>query len=112
VRGTRGQATIETVAMLPLLVLVALALGQVLAARAAATLAAGAAEAGAAALLQDRDAADAARSALGDTPHAQATIRITGRRIHVRVRPRVVLPALAEALAATATADAGPASVR
>ena len=111
-RGTRGQATVETVAMLPLLVLVALTVGQFLAARATATLAAGAAEAGAAALLQDRDPAEVARAALGDTPRARATIRVTGRRVHVHVRPRVVLPALADALAASATADAGPATAR
>jgi hypothetical protein len=112
VRSTRGQATIETVAMLPLLVLVALTLGQFLAARAAATLAAGAATAGATALLQDRDAVQAARDALGDTPRAHTSVRVAGRRVHVRIRPRVVLPALADALTATATADAGPATVR
>src|SRR3954471_23202765 len=53
-RDSRGQATVETVAMLPLLVLVALTVGQVLAAHAAATLAAGAAEAGGVGLPQDR----------------------------------------------------------
>jgi hypothetical protein len=56
-----------------------------------------------------REAIEAARAALGDT---RATIRVTGRRVHVHVRPRVVLPALADALAASATADAGPATAR
>jgi hypothetical protein len=108
-RPARGQATIETVAMLPLLVLVALVVAQVLAARSAAALAAGAAEAGAVALLQDRDAAGAAREALGEGAAGRASVRVEGRRVRVRVRPRVVLPPLAGALAATATADAGPA---
>jgi hypothetical protein len=104
-----GQATVETVAMLPLLVLVALTVGQILAARSAAVLADGAAEAGAVALLQDRDAGAAARAALGDAAaERRASVSVEGRVIHVRVRPRLVLPGLADALTATATADAGP----
>jgi pilus assembly protein CpaE len=103
-----GQATVEAVAMLPLVVLVALALGQALAARSAASLAGGAAQAGAVAMLQERDPAAAARGALGDRDRAAATIRVDGTRVTVRVRPRSVLPAVAGLLAATATADAGP----
>ena len=105
----RGQATVETVALMPLLVLVALALGQALAARSAAVLAGGAAEAGAVALLQDREPVRAARAALGGAAETgRASVRIDGRRVRVRVRPRVVLPALGGLLTATATADAGP----
>jgi len=108
-RDSRGQATVETVAMLPLLVLVALTVGQVLAAHAAATLAAGAAEAGAVALLQDRDPVGAARAALGAGARERATVQVERRTVRVRLRPRTVLPRLADALTATATAHAGPA---
>jgi hypothetical protein len=107
-RASRGQATIETVAMLPLVVLVALVVAQLLAARAAATLAAGAAEAGAVALLQDRDPAEAARAALAGAADDRSSIRVDGRRVRVEVRPRGLLPPLARALVATASADAGP----
>ena len=62
--GPRGQASVELVALLPLAALVALAIGQLLAAGAARELAGNAAEAGAAALLQGGDPAAAARAAL------------------------------------------------
>jgi hypothetical protein len=94
--------------MLPLVVLVALAVAQGLAARSAASLAGGAAQAGAVALLQERDAAAAARAALGDRDRGGATIRVDGTRVTVRVRPRSVLPAVAGLLTSTTTADAGP----
>jgi hypothetical protein len=106
--GDCGQATVEAVAMLPLLVLVALAAAQGLAARSAASLAGGAAQAGAVAMLQERDPTAAARAALGDPESGAATIRVDGTRVTVRVRPRSVLPAVAGLLTATATADAGP----
>ena len=104
-----GQATVETVALLPLLVVVALAVGQALAARSAASVAGGAAEAGAVALLQDRDPETTAREALAGWPRSRAAVRVDGRRVVVRLRPRTVLPGLADLLTATASADAGPA---
>ena len=107
-RSDSGQATVEAVAVLPLLVLVALAGAQVLAARSAATRAAGAAEAGAVAALQDRDPGAAARAALGEGADHGARVEVQGRRVRVRVRPRTVLPGVAGLLTATATADAGP----
>ena len=63
-RRQRGQATVELVAMLPLLFVVAFAAAQLLMAGAAAEYAGHAAEAGAVALLEGRDAAAAARSAV------------------------------------------------
>src|SRR4051812_50069686 len=85
-RDSRGQATVETVAMLPLLVLVALTVGQVLAAHAAATLAAGAAEAGAVAPLQDRDPLGAARAP--PRPRARRRAPGPGQRPPRPRRPR------------------------
>jgi hypothetical protein len=106
----RGQATVELVAMLPLAILVALGIGQMLAAGAAGELAGNAAEAGAAAILQGADPEAAARAALPGWSRERAAIRVEGRRIEVRVRPRTIVPVLAERLEASATADAGPES--
>jgi pilus assembly protein CpaE len=63
-RREGGQASVELVALLPLAALVALAIGQLLAAGSARELAGNAAEAGAAALLQGTDPTAAARAAL------------------------------------------------
>ena len=107
-RGAAGQATVELVALLPIAALVALAIGQLLAAGSAGELAGNAAEAGAAAILQGADPTAAARDALPGWSHERATVRVDGRRVEVRLRPRVVVPGLAGRLEATATADAGP----
>jgi hypothetical protein len=100
----RGQATVELAALLPLVAVIALAAYATLAGRAAAEQAGVAAEAGAIALLQDRDPAGAARAALPGG--ARSTVRVDGRRVTVAVRPRV--PLVARLLRARATAHAGP----
>ena len=104
-----GQASVELVAVLPVVLGVALGAGQLLAAGAAREAAAGAAEAGAVALLQDRDALRAAGDALPAWAREHGEIDVAGRRIRVRVRPRTVLPGLAGVTTADETADAGPA---
>jgi hypothetical protein len=106
--GESGQASIELVTVLPVAVLVALAVAQLLAAGAARELAGNAATAGAAALVQGADARAAARDALAGWPPSRVDLRVEGRRVRVRLRPRRVLPGLAERLTATAVADAGP----
>jgi hypothetical protein len=108
--ASAGQATVELVALLPLAALIALAIGQLLAAGAAGELASNAAEAGAAAILQGADPTAAARAALPGWSRERATVRVTGRRVEVRLRPLVVAPVLADRLEATASADAGPSS--
>jgi hypothetical protein len=105
-----GQATVEVLALLPLAALIALAIGQLFAAGAAGELAGNAAEAGAAAILQGADPTAAARAALPGWSRERATVRVDGRRVEVRLRPRVVAPILADRLQTTATADAGPSS--
>jgi hypothetical protein len=105
---SRGQATVELVA-LPLAILLALAAGQLLAAGAARELAGNAAAAGAAALVQGLDPRAAARDALPGWSERRVDVRVLDRRVRVRVRPVSVIPGLADELAATVTADAGPA---
>ena len=107
--ASAGQASVELVAILPLALLVALAIAQLLAAGAARELAGNAAEAGAVSLLQGTDPAAAARAALPGWSRERATVRVTGRRVEIRIRPRTVIPVLADRLATVASADAGPA---
>jgi hypothetical protein len=109
-RGSAGQATVELVALLPLALLVALAIAQLLAAGSARELAGNAAEAGAVALLQGSDPAAAARAALPGWSRDRAAVRVSGRRVEIRLHPRTVVPLLADRLDATASADAGPGS--
>jgi hypothetical protein len=106
--GPRGQASVELLGILPLALLVALAIAQLLAAGSARELAGNAAEAGAAALLQGADPLEAARTALPGWSRDRATVRVTGHRVEIHLRPRAVIPLLANHLEAHASADAGP----
>jgi hypothetical protein len=103
-----GQATVELVALLPLVLAIALTAATVLAGQAAFEQAGQAAEAGAVALIQGGDARAAARTAIPEQARPYSEVAVTGSRITVTVRPRVPLDFLATALEATATADAGP----
>jgi hypothetical protein len=106
--ATRGQATVELVALLPLLLLIGAVAFHVLAAGRAEEAAEGAAEAGAVALLQDGDPADAARSALVGWSRSHTRVRVRGRRVEVTVRPRSPLAVVTKHFTARAIADAGP----
>jgi len=108
-RGDGGQATVEAVALLPLLVAVAAAVLCVLAAGAAAEAAGAGAQAGAVALLQGGQPEDAVRRALPGWQRRAITVRVRGGRVTVTVRPRLPVGRLAAALAATASASAGAA---
>jgi hypothetical protein len=101
-----GQATVELIALLPLLLIAALAGAALLAAQAAGEEAGEAAEAGAVALLRGGDPREAARRALPE--HARAQIAVAGRRVTVTVLPHLPLAGLERRLAAHATATAGP----
>lgn len=104
-----GQASIEVVAVLPLVLLLGVALMALLAARSASEGAAAAAHAGAMALIQGEDPKAAARAAL---PGRDATIELAGRRVRVVARPRLNLPFAPDLLVGRATADAGPEPAR
>ncbi|MCD6727240.1 MAG: hypothetical protein LT070_08375 [Solirubrobacteraceae bacterium] len=104
----RGQAALEAIAGLPLLLAVALACGQLLAAGLCRELAAHAAAAGAAAILQDGDPARAARAAVPGWSRTRLDVRVRGRVVLVTLRPPAMLPGIAGRLAARSRADAGP----
>jgi hypothetical protein len=106
----RGQATIELVAVMPLCVGVLLAVAQLLAAGAAREAAGAAAQAGAMARRQGGDPAAAARAAAPGWAKDRVHVRVEGRRVVVRVVPRVLLPGAAGLLEGHGRADAGPAA--
>lgn len=97
-RAQRGQATVEVVALLPVVIVVAAAAFHVLAAGAASQTARAGAHAGAVATLQGRDPAAAARAVA-----AGAVVRATPTSITVTVRPRTPVAVLRGLLAARAT---------
>ncbi len=105
-RRAAGQASVELVALLPLVVLAVAAAVQVLAAGTAHERASAAAEAGAVALLQATDAKAAVESALGGAAPG-GSCAISGQHVRVSVRPRALAAPLSELLEATSTADAG-----
>jgi len=104
-----GQATLELVAAIPVLLLAGLLALQLLAAGYALTLADGAAEAGALALAAGEPAEDAARGALPDWASEDVEVTVRGGEVSVRLRPPSPLPALADRLAVTSSAFARPA---
>jgi hypothetical protein len=107
-RADRGQATVELVGLLPLLFLVALAVGQALAAGVAREAAHHAAEAGAMAMLQGGDPAKDARAAAPDWSRERLSVRVSGRTVRVRVEPPALIPGIAGLLASESSASAGP----
>ena len=102
--SARGQATVETIALVPLLLIVGLGLMQLLAVGYASVLAGSAAEAGALALAGGRDPRVAAREALPGWSDARAKIAVEGGRVEIHLRPPSPLHALAEGLEVTAAA--------
>jgi hypothetical protein len=109
VRSSEGQAAVETIALLPVLALVAASVGQFLAAGAAATMAGHAAEAGAVAIVEGADPVAAVGRALPGWPRSRVQITVAGRRVSVRLHPPALIPGLGALLDATSNADAGPA---
>ena len=106
-RGERGQATLELLAVLPLLLVVAGGAGQALSAGLARELADHAAEAGAVALLQDGDPRDAVRRSVPGWARGRMAITVAGSEVRVRLRPPAIVPGLGDLLDAHARASAG-----
>jgi hypothetical protein len=105
----RGQATVEAVAAIPLLLAAGSIALQLLLAGFALTLADGAAEAGALALAAGRPAEAAARDALPGWAEEDVEVTVRGGEVEVRVRPPSPLPRLGDLLAMTSSAFARPA---
>ena len=103
-RGERGQASVELLGVLPLLIAVALAGAQLLAAGYSSVLAGNAAEAGALALAGGGDPRASARDALPGWSRARARVSSSGGEVRVQLRPPTLLRALAGALEVSASA--------
>jgi hypothetical protein len=99
-----GQASVELLGTLPVLIVLGLAAFQLLAVGYASVLAGNAAEAGALALAGGADARTAVRQALPGWSRARASVEVGGGRVSVRLRPPSVLAALEERLEVTARA--------
>jgi hypothetical protein len=107
VSAERGQASVELLGVLPLLVALGLAALQLLAVGYASVLAGNAAEAGALALAGGSGAADAragVRGALPGWSRARTRVSVDGGHVTVRLRPPSLLDALAERLEVRADA--------
>jgi hypothetical protein len=102
--GARGQATIETLALAPVMVAIGLGILQLLAVGYASVLAGNAAEAGALALAAGSDAGAGAKRSLPGWSRARARVHVEGGRVEVRLRPPSPLRALADGLEVTGTA--------
>lgn len=102
--GERGQALVELVAGLPLVVTVALVLAQLLAAGYSAVLAGSAAEAGALALVGGGDAEAAVRAALPGWSEAGASVDVGEDAVRVELRPPSPFAAVARELEVVAEA--------
>jgi pilus assembly protein CpaE len=96
-----GQASVELLGVLPLLIALALAVFQLLAVGYASVLAGSAAEAGALALAAGGDPRAGVREALPGWSRARAEIHVSGGEVRVRLRPPALLRALAERLTVT-----------
>jgi hypothetical protein len=104
-RGQAGQASVELLALVPLLLVVGLAGLQLLAVGYSTVLAGAAAEAGALAIAAGADPEAAAREALPGWSRARAHALVRGGRVTIRLRPPSPLRALAERLEVTARAE-------
>jgi hypothetical protein len=102
--AARGQATVEAIALVPLMVAVGLGILQLLAVGYASVLAGNAAEAGALAVAAGGDPRSGVRQALPGWSRTRARVEVNGGRVEVHLRPPSPLKALADGLEVTGTA--------
>jgi hypothetical protein len=107
-RRERGQAQIELIAGVPLLILAALVSLQLLAVLYAQSLADGAAEAGAIAAADGRDEERAARDGLPGWARSRIDVQAEDGRVRVELEPPALVPWLADRLAVDSDAYARP----
>src|SRR4051794_34099330 len=103
--GERGQASVELLGALPVVLLLGGVLLQLLAIGYSATLAGSAAEAGALALPGGGDAGAAARDAVPRWTRVGMRVRTAGGRVLVRMRPPSPLAALRDGFELKASAE-------
>ncbi|MGI8579747.1 MAG: hypothetical protein ACR2K9_04255 [Solirubrobacteraceae bacterium] len=103
--GVEGQASLEVVALAPVLAVVALGLLQLLAAGAAAEFADHAAEAAGVAIIQGAQPGRAARDAVPGWARSGLRVSVRAGQVRVSVRPPSPLRALGCLLTATSEAD-------
>lgn len=103
-----GQATVELLAAIPLLLLAGSVALQLLLAGYALTLADGAAEAGALALASGRPAKAAVVRSLPGWAEADGDVVVRGGEVTVRVQPPSLLSAVGDRLTVTSTSYARP----
>lgn len=101
-----GQATVESLAAVPLLLLTGVASLQLLVAGCALSVADGAAEAGALALASGRSARVAAFEALPGWARDRASVSVSGGEVSVRLPPPSLLPIVSDALVMRSSAFA------
>lgn len=103
-RGERAQASVETVAIAPIILLCCLLGFQGLIAGANFVAAGNAAHAGALAGQLGRDPVSAARAAAPGWSSTRMKVARHGRRVRVELSPRTIVPGLAAALKVTTEA--------
>jgi hypothetical protein len=107
-RGERGQAAVELLGALPLVLAVAIAAAQLLALGYSHVLAGTAAEAGALALAGGGDARTAAREALPGWSRARADFSVDGGEVRVQLHPPTLVRALTGEFEVTGRAAVEP----
>lgn len=101
-----GQASVEAVAGIGALLLAAALCFQLLAAGYSSTLADGAAEAGAVALVQGKPVDAAVKRALPGWARSRYTVTTLGGRVEVRLRPPALIASLGDRLELSSSATA------
>jgi hypothetical protein len=104
----RGQATVELLAAIPLLLIAGAIALQLLLVGYALTLADGAAEAGALALAAGRPAKSAAEESLPAWAREKVEVAVRGGEVTVRFAPPSLLTAVGDRLAVTSSSYARP----
>lgn len=107
-RAEDGQATVEAVAGIGALMLAALLCFQLLATGYTATVADGAAAAGAIALVRGKPVEPAVLDALPGWARDRVSVTRTGMLVRVRLRPPALLDSMSEELAVSAEAGGRP----
>ncbi len=103
----RGQASVELIAAIPVVLIVALVVLQLLAAGYTLTLADGAAEAGAIAAASGRSPERAARAAMPGWADSRVSVRRTFGRLTVSVRPPSPFGPIGRALEVSSSVSLG-----